>query len=168
MKKKAKTTTTSKKKELKPEPIPMEIDSNGKKRPLECGDTPAGRVKRERKVKNEDDDPDLYKWWEEEDLPAGMESDGTKKWTTLSHNGVLFPPAYVPHGVKMKYDGKTITLSPQAEEVASFFAALLETDYAKNPTFQKNFFKDWKEILKEHDKVKLYCVDQWEVDLAVD
>jgi hypothetical protein len=28
-----------------------------------------------------------------------------QRWTTLSHNGVNFPPPYVPHGVKMLYDG---------------------------------------------------------------
>jgi DNA topoisomerase-1 len=34
--------------------------------------------------------------------------DGSVKWTTLKHNAVLFPPAYVPlpKGVKMKYDGE--------------------------------------------------------------
>ncbi|CAO3641599.1 unnamed protein product [Cunninghamella blakesleeana] len=47
----------------------------------------------------------------------------------------------------MKYNGKPIKLSPEAEEVASFFAALLETDHAQNPTFQKNFFRDFKEVL---------------------
>ncbi|CAO3637079.1 unnamed protein product [Cunninghamella echinulata] len=47
----------------------------------------------------------------------------------------------------MKYNGKPINLSPEAEEVASFFASLLETDHAKNPTFQKNFFRDFKEVL---------------------
>ncbi|CAG8479833.1 7741_t:CDS:10 [Acaulospora morrowiae] len=71
------------------------------------------------------------------------------KWTKLEHNGVYFPPPYVPHNVKMKYDGKEITLTPEAEEVASFYAAMINTDYGKNPTFIKNFFKDWKEILKK-------------------
>jgi DNA topoisomerase-1 len=40
-----------------------------------------------------------YKWWLDEN------KDGSVKWTTLSHMGPLFPPAYVPHGVQMKYDG---------------------------------------------------------------
>lgn len=82
-----------------------------------------------------------------------MAEDDTIKWTKLEHNGVLFPPDYVPHGVKMKYDGKPITLSPEAEEVASFYAALLETDHGKNPTFQKNFFNDWQKILKKDPQV---------------
>jgi DNA topoisomerase-1 len=133
---------------------PMDID-NTKKRPLECGDTPAARVKREKKIKKEEDDPDLYKWWEEEDAPTGeVVGDGEQRWKTLSHNGVFFPPAYVPHGVKMKFDGKPITLTPEAEEVASFYATLLETDHGKNPVFQKNFFNDWVEILKEDPSVR--------------
>ena len=44
--------------------------------------------------------------------------DGQKKWTTLSHNGVIFPPPYSPHGVKMLYNGKPVDLTPIQEEVA--------------------------------------------------
>lgn len=84
----------------------------------------------------------------------------------------MFPPEYEPHGVRMKYNGvsedvhldllhrpltrgslsagKEVQLTPEAEEVASFFAAILETDYVKNPVFVRNFFNDWKEVLKEH------------------
>jgi len=95
-------------------------------------------------VKPEDDDED-YKWWED------AQHDGEKKWNTLEHNGVLFPPPYepLPKNVKMKYDGKEVTLPPEAEEVAGFFAALIESDHGQNPVFQQNFFNDWLEILKE-------------------
>ena len=56
----------------------------------------------------------------------------------------------------MLYDNKPITLSPVSEEVASFFAQMLETDFTKNPTFIKNFFQDFKQVLKEFDpKVKI-------------
>ena len=37
-------------------------------------------------------------------------------WETLEHCGVTFPPPYVPHGVKMVYDGKPVNLSPEEEE----------------------------------------------------
>lgn len=40
-----------------------------------------------------------------------------KIWDTLVHCGVTFPPAYEPHGVKLVYDGKPVTLSPAEEEV---------------------------------------------------
>ncbi|CAG8705707.1 658_t:CDS:2, partial [Acaulospora colombiana] len=97
-------------------------------------------VEEERDDEEEDDE---FKWWSQQNA----EDDGSVKWTSLEHNGVYFPPPYVPHNVKMKYDGKEITLSPEAEEVASFYAAMINTDYGKNPTFIKNFFKDWKEVL---------------------
>ncbi|KAG2224535.1 hypothetical protein INT45_004380, partial [Circinella minor] len=114
-----------------------------------------GKIKtssKKSKVKKEvkEEEEDIYKWWEQESNQISNEDqDETIKWTTLQHNGVLFPPDYEPHGIKMKYDGKFINLSPEAEEVASFFAALLESDHAKNPTFQKNFFRDWQMVLKK-------------------
>lgn len=40
-----------------------------------------------------------------------------QKWTTLVHNGVIFPPPYKPHGVKMLYKGKPVDLTPEQEEV---------------------------------------------------
>ncbi|KAL9275577.1 DNA topoisomerase 1 alpha-like protein [Drosera capensis] len=74
-----------------------------------------------------------------------------KKWSTLSHNGVMFPPPYEPHGVKMLYDGKPVDLTPEQEEVATMYAAMLETDYVQKPKFNENFFNDWKKILgKNH------------------
>ncbi|KAM0748778.1 hypothetical protein T439DRAFT_303530 [Meredithblackwellia eburnea MCA 4105] len=102
-----------------------------------------GKAKKEEGDGDGDDDDEVFKWWEQE-------NDGITKWKTLEHNGVLFPPEYEPHGVKMKYNGKPVTLPPEAEEVCSFFAAILETDYPKNPVFVKNFFNSWLEVLKEH------------------
>lgn len=95
---------------------------------------------------DEDDTEAEYKWWEQ----AG-ENDGSIKWTTLSHNGVLFPPPYepLPKNAHLVYDGKFVKLPVEAEEVAGFFGAMIETDHAKNPTFQKNFFKDFCAVLKE-------------------
>lgn len=40
-------------------------------------------------------------------------------WETLQHQGVLFPPAYVPHGIPLLYDGQPVALSPAEEEVLS-------------------------------------------------
>lgn len=39
------------------------------------------------------------------------------KWETLEHSGVLFPPEYAPHGVKMLYDGQPVDLTAHQEEV---------------------------------------------------
>ncbi|XP_057540485.1 DNA topoisomerase 1 alpha-like [Amaranthus tricolor] len=74
-----------------------------------------------------------------------------QKWTTLVHNGVIFPPPYQPHGVKMLYNGKPVDLTPEQEEVATMYAVMLETDYVKKEKFSENFFGDWKKILgKNH------------------
>ncbi|XP_057849059.2 DNA topoisomerase 1 alpha [Cryptomeria japonica] len=82
-------------------------------------------------------------------LPPG--SGEGQKWTTLEHNGVIFPPPYKPHGVKMLYNGKPVDLSPEEEEVATMFAVMKDTDYATKPKFLENFWSDWKQILgKKH------------------
>lgn len=46
-----------------------------------------------------------------------------------------------------------MNLSPASEEVAGFYAALLETEHAQDATFNKNFFDDWKRVLKEYPPV---------------
>ncbi|ORX73646.1 hypothetical protein DL89DRAFT_263677 [Linderina pennispora] len=68
-----------------------------------------------------------YKWWLDE-------KDGSsEKWHTLEHNGVMFPPDYVPHGVPLIYRKKEIRLVSEAEEVATFFAAVVDGDHGNNP-----------------------------------
>lgn len=47
-----------------------------------------------------------------------------KKWDTLHHCGVLFPPDYKPHGVKMLYDGRQVDLTPEQEEVSLIIVLL--------------------------------------------
>jgi len=72
---------------------------------------------------------------------------GQRMWETLSHMGVLFPPAYEPHGVPLVYDGKDLILTSHEEEVASMFATMKDTDYAAKEVFVKNFFNDFVAIL---------------------
>lgn len=60
-------------------------------------------------------------------LPADLPPYLQQMWSTLEHGGVLFPPEYVPHGVKMLYDGVPVDLTPEQEEVASFFAAMKDS-----------------------------------------
>ncbi|KAK7053306.1 DNA topoisomerase 1 [Paramarasmius palmivorus] len=100
-----------------------------------------------KKKKEEEDEEEVYKWWE-----TNATEDNSVKWTTLEHNGVYFPPPYepLPSNVKMKYDGKVLDLPPASEEVAGFYAALIESDHAQDATFNKNFFDDWKKVLKDH------------------
>ncbi|KAL4931732.1 DNA topoisomerase 1 [Aspergillus undulatus] len=114
--------------------------------------TPAKKNGKATPVKEESEEAeaeedDEYRWWEDP-----TKGDGTIKWKTLEHNGVVFPPPYepLPKHVKMKYDGIPVDLHPDAEEVAGFFGGMLNsTQNVENPTFQKNFFTDFKDILKK-------------------
>lgn len=101
-----------------------------------------------------EDEEDEYRWWED---PA--KGDGTKKWDTLEHNGVVFPPEYepLPKHVKLIYDGVPVTLHKDAEEVATFYGSMLNSTHnVENPTFNKNFFEDFTAILDKtgHGKDK--------------
>ena len=40
-------------------------------------------------------------------------------------------------------------LSPEAEEVATFFAKMLDHEYTTKDIFRKNFFKDWRKVGKQ-------------------
>ncbi|GAA5926054.1 hypothetical protein JCM10213_007356 [Rhodosporidiobolus nylandii] len=151
-KKKAKGKKAAPKKK---EPAPKKEKKAPVKKPKkEESGSPAPKktaAKGKGKAKKEEDDEagsgsgedEGHKWWENQE-------DTSEKWQTLEHNGVMFPPEYEPHGVKMKYDGKPVSLPPEAEEVATFFAAILETDHYQKPTFVKNFFADFQKILKDH------------------
>lgn len=51
-----------------------------------------------------------FLWWNAPDPPEGCQ------WQTMEHAGVSFTEPYVPHGIKMKYDGKDVDLNPVEEE----------------------------------------------------
>lgn len=42
--------------------------------------------------------------------------------------------------------GKPMKLNPPAEEVATFFAKMLDHEYTTKDIFRKNFFKDWRKV----------------------
>ncbi len=89
-----------------------------------------------------------YKWWESDPLPDG------RQWFSLEHAGLNFVDEYKPHNVKLIYDGRDVTLTPDQEEVSTFFAALPEDgqqlgNVETRQTFIDNFFDDWKELLGE-------------------
>ncbi|KAI9755937.1 MAG: hypothetical protein M4579_004068 [Chaenotheca gracillima] len=109
----------------------------------------------------EEDAAEDNRWWEDQ-----ARGDGTKKWATLEHNGVVFPPPYepLPANVKMKYDGVPIKLHPDAEEVAGFFGSMLNSEVnVSKKIFCDNFFHDFKEIInktggakdKDGNKIKI-------------
>lgn len=133
-------TTNSKKKTIK-----VERKEETPEMSMVVDPTPEPRESDSPKAEsNDNEDEEAYKWWEDEKFGQGPE-----RWQTLEHNGVLFPPPYLPlpSYVKLYYDGKPVDLPAPAEEVAGFFAAMLDSDHAKNPVFQNNFFHDFCEVL---------------------
>ncbi|KAF9886811.1 DNA topoisomerase 1 [Aspergillus nanangensis] len=115
--------------------------------PVKKGAAKSTAAKKEESADAEEGEEEESRWWEDP-----TKSDGTIKWTSLEHNGVVFPPDYepLPKDVKMKYDGVPVKLHPDAEEVAGFFGSMLNsTQNVENPTFQKNFFMDFRDILKK-------------------
>ena len=51
-----------------------------------------------------------FLWWNAPDPPKGCQ------WSTMEHAGLSFTEPYDPHGIKMKYDGKDVDLTPVEEE----------------------------------------------------
>ncbi|KAL4251473.1 DNA topoisomerase I [Abortiporus biennis] len=152
LKKPAKKTTAKAKKEESAE-VETKPKRKGKaKKEEEEGDAQDTKKRK----KKEQEEEDVYKWWEQQNA----DGDGSIKWTSLEHNGVYFPPPYqpLPKHVKMKYAGKPVDLPPESEEVAGFYGAMIETDHAKDKTFNKNFFDDFLKILKQYppkDRTKI-------------
>lgn len=158
-KKKRKKTTKTKVKAEKVEDVPMTEVANGSQGSRDVKD-----VKDTATPKPEDsEDGDDYKWWEDDKFGEGPE-----RWQTLVHNGVIFPPPYepLPSYVKLYYDQEPVDLPPAAEEVAGFFGAMLETDHAKNPVFQKNFFEDFLQVLEESGGCNLEILEFEKCDFS--
>uniref|UniRef100_A0A0K0CUE4 DNA topoisomerase I n=1 Tax=Angiostrongylus cantonensis TaxID=6313 RepID=A0A0K0CUE4_ANGCA len=116
--------------------------------------TPKKEVKNEegeipqKKKKKQEEVEDVWEWWKEEKKPAGV------KWNSLHHKGPLFAPPYerLPDHVNFKYDGKVVQLSDEAEEVATFYAKMLNHDYTTKDAFNKNFFHDWRKVMSPAER----------------
>ncbi|KAL9612585.1 MAG: hypothetical protein Q9167_002836 [Letrouitia subvulpina] len=148
-KKSAKTTGVPKNGESDDD-VPLSKKSTTEKKDTMAKKEKKGKApKREKTEQDEmaEEQEEEYRWWEDP-----TQGDGTTKWTTLQHNGVVFPPPYepLPKNVKLLYDTTPVKLSLEAEEVAGFFGGMLNSTHnVENPTFQKNFFEDFKDILKK-------------------
>jgi len=66
-----------------------------------------------------------------------------RKWRTLQHNGILFPPAYEARGIAIRIRGEKVPLNPEQEEMAYQWAKKKDTPYAQDRVFQKNFTADF-------------------------
>ena len=82
-------------------------------------------------------------------------------WNTLTHNGVLFPPEYEYKKIPIIFEGKDIILNKEAEEALLFYTKYFNTEYIKSNRFTKNFWRDFKKLLKIDQKLN----DISEIDL---
>uniref|UniRef100_A0A3Q3XNV7 DNA topoisomerase I n=1 Tax=Mola mola TaxID=94237 RepID=A0A3Q3XNV7_MOLML len=140
--------------EFKPKKIKTENDKKAKKRkpdevikPTKTKNKKGEVADGKKKAKKEPEE----KWkWEEERYTDGV------KWKFLEHKGPVFAPPYepLPSNVKFYYD-KHMKLSPEAEEVATFFAKMLDHEYTTKEIFRKNFFKDWRKEMTAEEKAKI-------------
>ncbi|CAB3408533.1 unnamed protein product [Caenorhabditis bovis] len=131
---------------------------NEKKKGATSNGTSASKKKNEKKAddngspkkkkKVEDDLEDVWEWWKEPRKPDGV------KWYSLEHKGPLFAPPYVPlpDNVNFKYNGKPMKLSIQTEEIATFYAAILDHDYTSKEQFNTNFFNDWRNNMTSKER----------------
>merc|ERR1712096_264586 len=102
-----------------------------------------------KKEKELEAEKQVWKWWEEENaLPDGV------KWRFLEHKGPVFAPDYdpLPEHVRFWYDGKTLRLTEETEECATFYGKMLDHDYTTKEVFNKNFFKDWRKTMTQKEK----------------
>ncbi|KAH7170594.1 hypothetical protein EDB81DRAFT_637147 [Dactylonectria macrodidyma] len=127
--------------------------------------TPAKATK---KAKESDNEEEEFAWWNEP-----KPQDESIKWRTLEHNGVLFAPEYepLPKNIKLIYDGKPVTLGLEAEEAATFWAAMMtsgSSHHLDNPVFRENFFNDFSDFVErgggatdtKGNKVKIATLDK--------
>ena len=70
---------------------------------------------------------------------------------------MLLAPPYepLPGHVRFYYDGKEMRLSEDAEEIATFYAKMLDHDYTTKEVFNKNFFTDWRKAMTEKERDKI-------------
>lgn len=113
------------------------------------GAAPAEDTKKAKSKSKEASEEEGYEWWN-----APKREDDSIKWQTLEHNGVLFAPEYepLPKHVKLLYDGKPVNLGKDAEEVATFWVAMMtpaSSHHLDSPVFRKNFLHDFSGYLKK-------------------
>jgi DNA topoisomerase I len=78
------------------------------------------------------------------------ENTGIRKWSTLYHNGVCFPPDYEFKGLAFKIKGENYLLNRDQEELVYAWAKKKDTHYIKDFIFQQNFLSDFKKLLPKN------------------
>jgi DNA topoisomerase-1 len=70
-----------------------------------------------------------------------------RKWDTLEHNGIAFPPEYQPRGISIIIRGENLMLNRDQEEMVHAWASKKDTHYVHDSVFQSNFLKDFSKLL---------------------
>lgn len=79
----------------------------------------------------------------------------TRKWNTLYHNGVCFPPNYQIKGIDFRIRDERVTLNSEQEELVYAWAKKKDTHYVNDPVFQQNFIQDFKKLFSENIQSKI-------------
>ncbi|MDF3033020.1 MAG: top1 [Nitrososphaeraceae archaeon] len=72
-----------------------------------------------------------------------------RKWMTLEHRGVAFPPEHQPRGITISVGDERLPLGQEQEELVYSWAKKKDTHYIRDPVFQSNFLRDFKKLLPE-------------------
>uniref|UniRef100_A0A8C7G723 DNA topoisomerase I n=1 Tax=Oncorhynchus kisutch TaxID=8019 RepID=A0A8C7G723_ONCKI len=99
----------------------------------------------------------MTEWTRKQRRGNKMRATDGSKWRFLEHKGPVMAAPYepLPSKVRFFYDGKQMKLGPEAEEVATFFAKMLDHEYTTKDAFRKNFFKDWRKEMTSEEKSKI-------------
>ncbi|XP_078397070.1 DNA topoisomerase I, mitochondrial-like isoform X6 [Cetorhinus maximus] len=126
--------------------VKITIEEKERKQKLRKGEKSKTQLKEEEEKKRE---AEKWKWWEEEHYEDGV------KWMFLEHQGPLFAAEYepFPFGVDFYYNGDRMKLSLAAEEVATFYAKMLDHEYTTKEVFRQNFFHDWRKEMNEQERM---------------
>ncbi|CAF0855221.1 unnamed protein product [Rotaria sordida] len=143
---KSNSTTRIIKKEKKSDIKRSSLTTNIKKEKLTPNSSPIKQTNGKRKKKEEEED--IWEWWKEEKYTDG------RKWTTLEHNGPLFPPPYepLPNNIKFFYNGIEIKLKEESEEIMTFYARMIDHDYTRKDIFNNNFMSDWRKSMTQSER----------------
>ena len=94
--------------------------------------------------------PEKVHWWESDE-----EDDfSTVKWRTLEHHGVIFPPDYSPHNIPVYYESEPVILTQEQEEVASWWSAIVGTEWEHKEIFRKNFEQNFLKLFPGDHLIK--------------
>jgi DNA topoisomerase-1 len=73
------------------------------------------------------------------ELPAPQSNDDGRKWERFEHNGVMFPENWQRHGVSIHYHGSVVELDEYQEEIATYWAQGIGTEWHTKTFYRENF-----------------------------